>query len=132
MGVVSPFTVDGENIVGALSKESTPWNCNLDADFLMALCALLGCISSTGRWNRDEVFGVLRGVNVIADAREVIAVFGGAIGDDTVSSNSLADASVGNSASSRRAASFVGEGIEFERFCRVDESAQESDYRSRP
>lgn len=98
----------------------------------MALCALLGCISSAGRWNRDDVFGVLSGENVIADSRGAIAVFGGAIGDDTVASNSLANAFVGDSACSRRAASFAGEGIEFERFCRVDESAHGSDYRSRP
>lgn len=119
MGVVSPSTVDEEKILGALSKDSVPWSCSLDADFLIALCTLLGCISSTGRWNRDDVFGVLRGENVIADARGAIAVFGGAIGDDTVASNSWADAFVGDSTCSRRAASFAGEGIEVERFCRV-------------
>lgn len=69
---------------------------------------------------------------MIADAREAIAVFGGAIGDATVASNSSADAFAGDSACSRRAASFAGEGIEVERFCRVNaykhESALESDY----
>lgn len=135
MGVVSPSIVDNENIVGALSKDSAPWSCNLDTDFLMALCTLLGCISSIGRGNRDDLFGVLSGESVIVDARGAIAVFGGAIGDEIVASNSSADTFVGDSACSRRVISFAGEGIEVEWFCRVhayiDESAQELDYRSR-
>lgn len=135
MGVVSPSRVDDENIFGALSKGSAPWSCSLDADFLMALCALLGCISSTGRWNRDDLFGVLSGENVIVDARGAIAVFGAAIGDGIVASNSSADELAGDFACSRRAASLAGEGIEVDRFCRVhadiDESAQVSDYCSR-
>lgn len=69
---------------------------------------------------------------MIVDARGTISVFGGAIGDDNAASNSSADAFVGDSACSRRAASFVGERIKFERFYRVDESAQGLDYRSRP
>lgn len=126
MGVVSPSAVEDENIFGALSKDSTPWRCSLDADFLMALCALLGCISSTGRWNCDDLFGVLSGENVIVDVRGASAVFGGAIGDDIVASNSSMDAFVGDFASLRRVASFAGEGIEVDWLCRVNAYVYES------